>query len=53
LVEVNEVVTRQLQNASPAYLPMTSVTAQTNGQVLSWFQCWQVVCSFLSALHEL
>jgi len=29
------------------------VTAQSDGRVLSWFQCWQAVSGFLSALCEL
>ena len=35
----------QVQNTQPFLLMTTSITAQSNGQVLSWFQCcfWQAV----------
>jgi len=32
---------------------MTSVTAQSDEQVLAKFQWWHVVSGFLSALHKL
>ena len=50
-----EVVTRQVRNTWPSYLTVMSVVAQSDmhGRVFSWFECWQAVTGFMSALCEL
>jgi len=40
-IRLVEVVTWQVRDTWPAQFTVTSVTAQSDGRVLSWFQCWK------------